>query len=124
MIWKVQIYHQHIVDNIMIYIPKGNYLTSLTIYRLICIKNWTKGQLGISSRYLDEPVVRMLVSMYLGKQKCVVKRLKDITIDDWAKWFMQRYELTNRIAIKSILKRTIINKEKFYKYLHNTGDQF
>ena len=27
-IWKVEIYQQHTVDNVMVYIPKGNYLTS------------------------------------------------------------------------------------------------
>ena len=33
MIWKVQKYHQHILDNIMVYIPKG-----------ICIKNFVQGK--------------------------------------------------------------------------------
>ena len=28
MIWKVQIYHQQTVDNIVVYIPKGNYLVN------------------------------------------------------------------------------------------------
>ena len=28
MIWKVQIYHQHTVDNTMGHIPKGIYLTN------------------------------------------------------------------------------------------------
>ena len=30
MIWKVQLYHQHTVDNIVVYIPKGNYLINFT----------------------------------------------------------------------------------------------
>ena len=28
MIWKAQIYHQHTVDNTMVYIAKGIYLTN------------------------------------------------------------------------------------------------
>ena len=28
MIWHVQMYHQHSADNIMVYVPKGIYLTN------------------------------------------------------------------------------------------------
>ena len=35
MIWNVQIYHQHAVDNTMVYIPKGNFLISEVIVKAL-----------------------------------------------------------------------------------------
>ena len=35
--WKSQIYHQHTIDNMMVYIPKGNYLANFVHDESKCI---------------------------------------------------------------------------------------
>ena len=64
--------------------------------------------------------VRMIVASYLKKQKRVVPKFtKNIPGDDWARNFMKRWNLSNRLVTVIKRKRAKITREELEKYFSN-----
>ena len=69
---------------------------------------------------VDIADLRMIVSVYLENQKHIIPKFRNnIPGDDWARNFMERWELRHRLVTNIRRKHAKVTKEQWEKYFQN-----